>query len=114
MRPGRPDPVPPASLRTRAEFRRRRARPRSFAQTPARQSWRRPPRVKIHRRSAVWERQEELRELRFSQIHADNLLVVAGVHTAIGEGGMRPDDLAAAGGLARLEHMGPVDFLKAF
>jgi len=40
------------------------------------------------------------------QRHANNLLIVAGVNAAVGEGRVRPDDIAAEGFVGRIEQMG--------
>jgi hypothetical protein len=48
------------------------------------------------------------------QRHADQLLVVAGKHAAIGERGMAPDDSAAEALVGRLEEPHPAEFLVLF
>src|SRR5262249_45996915 len=48
------------------------------------------------------------------QRDANDLLVVPGVNVAVGEGGVCPDDLPAAGGFNRVDDVSPVDLLIPF
>src|SRR5260221_674022 len=65
----------------------------------------------------VRELQRALREAppeqRSAELHADDFLVVAHVEALVGERGVAPDDLTAAGRLARLDDVRPVDLLVA-
>src|SRR5262249_55464114 len=47
------------------------------------------------------------------QGHAHDLLIIPRVHRAVGEGRVRPDHVAAPGGVRRVEHMGAADLVIA-
>src|SRR3954451_17695098 len=45
------------------------------------------------------------------QVHTNDFLVVAGEHAAVREGGMRPEDVAAGGGVGGFQQMCAANFL---
>ncbi len=48
------------------------------------------------------------------QIHANDLLIIPGVHVAVCEGGMRPEHITSGRGIGGLEQMRAADLLVTF